>query len=69
MLNQVKSDVSLRRIPIIILTHLTDSAEMVASYQQQCNCYVVKPQDLTRLSEVVRAIESFWLNIVTLPVE
>lgn len=69
VLSKVKSDISLRRIPIIILTHLTDTTDMVASYQQQCNCYVVKPQDLNRLCEVVQAIESFWLNIVTLPVE
>ncbi len=67
VLSLVKADVSLRRIPIVVLTHLADSDAILASYQQQCNCYVLKPQDLEHLDEVVRAVESFWFNIVTLP--
>lgn len=69
LLTEIKADASLRRIPTILLTHRTDSDEILKSYQQQCNCYVIKPQELERLSEVISVIESFWLNIVTLPTE
>ncbi|MEL7070830.1 MAG: response regulator [Cyanobacteria bacterium J06634_6] len=69
LLTEIKSDGALRRIPTILLTNRADTAEILSSYQQQCNCYVIKPQELTRLNEVISVIESFWLNLVTLPTE
>lgn len=69
VLSEVKTDVSLRRIPTIILSTSNTPSNVIASYQLQCNSYVVKPQDLTRLNQVIQSIESFWLNIVTLPLE
>lgn len=69
LLQTIKSDRSLRRIPIIVLDHKDDPLDVLSSYQQQCNCYVVKPNDSAQLKAVMDAIDSFWLNIVTLPVE
>jgi two-component system, chemotaxis family, response regulator Rcp1 len=68
ILTAIKSNQSLRRIPTILLTHLGETSEILSSYRKQCNCYIIKPQALTNLGEVIRAIDSFWLNIVTLPV-
>ena len=31
------------------------------------NCYVTKPVDFERFSDVVRAIETFWFTVVSLP--
>ncbi|MEL6137110.1 MAG: response regulator [Cyanobacteria bacterium J06628_6] len=67
ILNDVKTEPILRRIPVIVLTDLAEIPEVLRSYQQRCNCYVIKPQDQKHLSQVVEAIEAFWLNIVTLP--
>ncbi len=69
VLSEVKSDTSLRRIPTIILSPTADQNNVINSYQLQCNSYVIKPQDLINLTDVMRVIESFWLNIVTLPLE
>ncbi len=66
---EVKSDASLRRIPTIVLSPDTDHNTVLNTYQLQCNSYVIKPQDLIHLREVMGVIESFWLNIVTLPLE
>ena len=65
----VKTDISLRRIPTIILSPTMGPSNVLNSYQLQCNSYVVKPQDLNHLTDVIQVIESFWLNIVTLPLE
>lgn len=69
VLSEVKTDASLRRIPTIILSPGGDQSSVVNSYQTQCNSYVIKPQDLINLTDVMQIIESFWLNIVTLPSE
>ncbi len=69
VLLEVKTDTSLRRIPTIILSPTADPNSVINSYQLQCNSYVIKPQDLTSLTNVMQVIESFWLNIVTLPLE
>lgn len=69
VLLEVKTDTSLRRIPTIVLSPTADRDSVVSNYQRQCNSYVIKPQDLIHLQDVMRVIESFWLNIVTLPSE
>jgi chemotaxis family two-component system response regulator Rcp1 len=69
VLLEVKTDDALRRIPIIVLSPTADQSNVINSYQLQCNSYVIKPQDLINLTEVIQVIESFWLNIVTLPLE
>lgn len=68
-ISAIKTDSQLRRIPTIVLTRLGDDDDILKSYQAHCNSYIIKPSDLNQLGEVVRSIESFWLNIVTLPVE
>lgn len=69
VLSEVKTDASLRRIPTIVLSPIADPNSIINSYQSQCNSYVIKPQDLIHLTDVMQVIESFWLNIVTLPLE
>lgn len=66
-LAEIKADPSLRRIPVVVLT-ISDAEEDVArTYDLHANCYIRKPLDLEQFSRVVRAIESFWFTIVTLP--
>ncbi|MEM9484790.1 MAG: response regulator [Cyanobacteria bacterium P01_F01_bin.116] len=67
ILLEVKADASLRRIPTIVLSPDANHVNVLNNYQLQCNSYVIKPQDLTHLRDVMGVIESFWLNIVTLP--
>ena len=69
ILSAVKTDTSLRRIPTILLSSTADPKGIINSYQLQCNSYVIKPENLINLSDVIQVIESFWLNIVTLPLE
>lgn len=67
VLAEVKSDPSLRRIPVVIMTSSDDEKDVLAAYNLQVNCYVTKPVDLDQFIHVVKSIEHFWLSIVKLP--
>ncbi|MFK8182525.1 MAG: response regulator [Phormidesmis sp.] len=65
----IKLDDALRQIPTIILTSAASEADVITSYRQRCNCFVLKPQDLAQLRETMQVISRFWLNLVTLPLK
>lgn len=69
LLSTIKSDPNLRRIPTIVLTVSQQADDIFQSYLLQGNCYVIRPGDRDQLQRVIRSIESFWLQIVTLPLE
>jgi chemotaxis family two-component system response regulator Rcp1 len=67
VLADVKVDPALKRIPIIILTTSAADQEVARAYDLHANCYIIKPVDYQQFLSVARAIESFWLTIVSLP--
>ncbi len=67
VLAEIKQDENLKRIPVVILTTSRAEEDVVRSYNVHANAYVTKPVDLTQFLEVIRAIEAFWLAVVTLP--
>ena len=67
VLFEIKSDENLRTIPVVILTTSESERDVLSCYELHANCYIVKPVRLDRFIEVVKSIEGFWLNIVTLP--
>ncbi len=68
VLADIKSDDSLKRIPVVVLTTSQDEQDVLKSYNLHANCYITKPVDLDQFIKVVRSIEDFWLGIVVLPV-
>lgn len=67
VLAQMKSDVGLRRIPVVVLTSSQAEEDVLGTYDLHANCYITKPLDLDQFVKVVNSIEDFWLTIVTLP--
>ena len=67
VLKEIKEDSSLCDIPVIILTSSGADPDVTRSYQLHANCYIIKPVELEKFLEVVKAIDSFWLQIVKLP--
>ena len=67
VLNEIKSDPDLMRIPVVILTISKDEEDILRSYNLHANCFITKPIDLNQFVKVVKAIEDFWLTIVKLP--
>ena len=69
VLADIKSDSSLKRIPVVILTTSQAEQDILRTYDLHANCYVSKPVDLEQFINVVKEIEEFWLTIVKLPPE
>ncbi len=69
VLEELKRDPDLKVIPVVVLTTSRSEQDVLRSYQLHANCYITKPVDFTQFMGVVKAIENFWLTIVTLPKE
>ena len=67
VLAEIKGDPDLRRIPVIVLTTSKAEEDVFRAYGLHANCYIAKPVDFNQFTLVVRAIESFWFTIVSLP--
>ncbi len=67
VLAEIKSDPSLRRIPVVILTTSKAEEDVARSYDLHANCYITKPVDFDKFLAVVRSIDDFWLTVVDLP--
>jgi CheY-like chemotaxis protein len=67
VLQEVKSDESLRRIPVVVLTTSKAEEDVIRTYNLHANCYVTKPVDLEKFIVVVKSIDMFWLTVATLP--
>ena len=69
LLAEIKTDPSLRRIPVVILTTSRAEEDILKTYDLHANCYITKPVDLEQFIGVVKAVEDFWLTVVKLPPE
>ncbi len=67
VLAEMKADVRLRKIPVVILTTSEAEVDIVRSYELYANCYISKPVDLSQLVKVVQSLDNFWFGIVKLP--
>ena len=67
VLQEIKNDDELKRIPVVILTTSKAEEDVLRSYNLHANCYVTKPVDLDKFIVVVKSIDMFWLTVVTLP--
>jgi chemotaxis family two-component system response regulator Rcp1 len=67
VLQQIKEDSDLKRIPVVILTTSKAEEDILKTYNLHANCYVTKPVDLDQFVKVVKSLEDFWLAIVKLP--
>ena len=67
VLREIKSDETLKCIPVVILTTSNAEEDLIETYRMNANCYITKPVDLDQFINVVKSIENFWLSIVKLP--
>jgi len=67
LLKQIKADDALRPIPVVILSSSGSSDDVLKAYNLNANCYVTKPVELDDFTEMIRAIQDFWLDVVKLP--
>jgi chemotaxis family two-component system response regulator Rcp1 len=66
VLAEVKSDIDLKTIPIVILTTSEAESDITRSYQLHANCYLTKPVRLEEFETLVKSVNDFWLTKVKL---
>lgn len=67
VLEEIKTDDDLHRIPVIILTSSRAEEDIVQSYEQYTNAYLTKPIEPDEFVDVIQSFERFWLTVVELP--
>lgn len=67
VLQEIKQDEDLARIPVVVLTTSEAEEDIVRSYQLHANAYVTKPVDFEQFIRVVRQIDDFFVTVVRLP--
>jgi CheY-like chemotaxis protein len=67
VLAHIKHDPELGRIPVVVLTTSTQETDIVKSYDLGCNSYIHKPVDIEQFIRVIRQLENYWFELVTLP--
>ena len=67
VLKEVKQDVKLQQIPVIVLSTSQAQEDIDRCYRQHANCFITKPTDLEEFLKVVKGIGQYWLNTVRLP--
>ncbi|HYO68638.1 MAG TPA: response regulator [Archangium sp.] len=66
-LREIKSDPSLRQIPVVVLTTSKAEEDILRSYDLGANCFISKPVTFDGLVEVVKVLDKHWFQIVELP--
>ena len=69
VLAEIKTDPSLKNIPVIVLTTSNSEEDISKAYGEYANCYIRKPVDFNEFTKVVRMIQDFWFSVATLPPE
>ena len=69
VLEQIKSDPDLQKIPVVVLTTSAAEEDVLKAYELHANCYITKPVGLEQFAKVVTSIEDFWFSVVRLPSE
>ncbi len=67
VLKEIKQNMGLCRIPVIILTTSKAEEDILESYDLHANSYITKPVGLDEFVNVAQSIEDFWLTIARLP--
>ena len=60
VLRTMRSDQSLRAIPVVILTSSREERDLIESYELGVNGYVVKPVKFQQFVDAVKTLGLFW---------
>ena len=67
ILESIKNDPVLKKIPVIMLSSSSSEEHVTKSYDLNANCYVTKPVDFDEYTQAVKIIEDFWFQMAKLP--
>ena len=68
-LAEIKQHPQLRRIPVVVLTTSKAEEDIYRSYDLGVNSFVSKPVTFSGMAAVMKALGTYWFQIVELPPE
>lgn len=63
VLRRIKASTPLKRIPVVILSSSKEEGDLVMTYDNGANSYLVKPVSFDGFLEVVKRIDDYWLTL------
>jgi CheY-like chemotaxis protein len=66
-LKEIKSNEHLKRIPVVILTTSKAEEDIIRTYDLGVNSFITKPVTFEGMISVMKALGTYWLDIVELP--
>lgn len=67
VLEQLKTHVSTKAIPIVVFTVSTSDENMQKAYMLGANSYIIKPMNFVKFSLTIAEIVHYWLVVNDLP--
>lgn len=67
LLEQMRADPNLRRIPVVALTTSKQENDIIRTYDLGANSYIVKPVDMDQFVNAIKVLKDYWFQIVVLP--
>jgi chemotaxis family two-component system response regulator Rcp1 len=64
VLEEIKKEEELKRIPVVILTVSDNRDDLIKAYDLHANCYVIKPLEMEEFYRIINSIVNFWFTIV-----
>lgn len=61
LLEVMKSDPSMRTIPVVMMTSSREEGDLLASYGLGVNSFVVKPVDFAEFAERISQVGMYWV--------
>jgi CheY-like chemotaxis protein len=69
VLEQIREDPDISRIPVIALTTSDEEEDVLRSYALGCKSFIKKPVEIDAFIKTIRELQHYWFELVTLPVD
>lgn len=67
VLERIKQDDELKRLPAIVLTVSDREADIIKAYDSGVNSYIIKPVRFNEFLNLVARVKEYWITITKLP--
>jgi CheY-like chemotaxis protein len=64
----IRNQPQLKRLPVILLTSSSQTADINRAYDLGANSFLVKPPDLDSLTQLVKTVAHYWVQTNVRPV-
>lgn len=67
VLDWIKANDNLKRIPVVVLTTSDSDEDVINSYTKYANCFIKKPVNFESCADLLKSIDDLWFGIMKLP--